>query len=230
MPDFIHQLRFRLLELGCPVGHMQRSVRETADHREDLIEEALAEGLTVPVAEQQVDARLGNPQALAEDLMWSWRQSSWCGRHRFIVFALLPLLAFPVLWGLVLWLNLLLGYALGFGWDQKKIDAAVDNPANFHYLVMSVHGADYVAIALVVFLFCLLASRSAAVRNWMILAGSICTVYSLFIYVYASPHILTVGLTWQPQWAQATIPLLIFGLAHANRRRQVRNELKSAVA
>ena len=191
---------------------------------------ALADGLAVPAAEKQVDARLGNPQALAEDLMWSWRRSTWCGRHRFIVFFLLPLLAFPIFWGLVLWFNLLLGFALGFGWDHNKVQAAADNPATFHYLVMLFHGADYMAIALVAFLFRLLAGRSAAGRNWMLLAGSICTLYSLFIYAHISPHNFTVGLAWQPQWVQAAIPLFIIGLADMNRRRQVRHALKSAAA
>jgi hypothetical protein len=230
MPDFIDQLRFRLLELGCPVGHMQRSVREAADHREDLMEQALAEGLSAPAAEERVETRLGNPKALAEDLMAARRRSTWCGRHRFIVFALLPLLAFPVFWGLVLWFNLLLGFALGFGWDQHKVQAAADNPATFQYLVMLFHGADYVAIGLVAFLFCLLAGRSAAGRNWMLLACLICTLYSLFIYAHVSPHNFTVGLAYKPQWVQAAIPLFILCLARMNRRRLVRHALKSAVA
>jgi hypothetical protein len=230
MPDFVEQLRFQLLQLGCPLSHMQRSVQEAADHREDLLEEALAEGLTPPAAEKQMWTRLGDPKALAEDLMVARRRSTWCGRHRFIVFALLPLLAFPLFWALVLGFNLVLGFALGFAWDQNKIQAAADNPATFHYLVLLFHGADYAAIALVAFVFCLLAGRSAAGRNWMMLACSICTLYSLFIYAQIFPHNFTVGLTDKPQWVQAAIPLLILCLDQMNRRRRVRNALKSAVA
>jgi hypothetical protein len=129
-----------------------------------------------------------------------------------------------------LWLNLVVGFALGFGWDEKKFHAAAGNPATFQYLIMLFHGADYVAIALVAFLFCLLAGRAAAGRNWMMLACSICAMYSLFIYAHVSPHHLTVGLTWNPQWIQAAIPMLIICVAQMNRRRLVRHALKSAVA
>ena len=230
MPDYIAQLRFRLLELGCPVARLQRMVREVADHREDLVQAALAEGLSMPEAGAQADERLGNPQTLAEYLMVSRRQASWCGRHRVIAFGLLPLLTFPVLWALVLCLHLTLGYALGFGWNHNRLRAVADNPSTFHYLVMTVNGADYVAIAVVTFLFCRLAGQSAVGRSWRLLAGLICTLYSLFIVTYLSPHNFTLGLTPQPHWLQAAIPLLVLGMAHWNQRRRVRQVLKFATA
>ncbi len=227
MSDFIEHLRFRLLELGCPSKRLKRAVREVADHREDLVEAALAEGITPREAQTRADASLGNPKRLAEELMISACRSSWCGRHRFIVFAVIPLLAYPLLWAAVLCLNLALGFALGFGWDVKRLGAMAHSPATFPHLAKAFHTVDYVSIALVALLFCVLAGRFAAGRRWMWLACSICAVYSLFIYVYIAPHFLSVGLTWRPQWIQAVIPLLILSIVHLIRWRRVRHALKS---
>jgi len=49
-------------------------------------------------AEARADAQLGEPAALAEQLALVLRRSSWWGRHPFIGFCLLPVLA---LWPLV---------------------------------------------------------------------------------------------------------------------------------
>jgi len=230
MPDFINRLRWGLLALGCPAPRVHRLVREVADHREDLVEAALAEGWSKAEAEVQAEVRLGNPQQLAEDLMVSQRRASWCGRHRFLAFGVLPLLTFPLLWALILCLNLALGFALGFGWSHSRLRDAADNPTTFHYLAIMVNSAAYVAMAVVAGLFCRLAGRSAAGRNWMWLAGLICTAHSLFIHTYFSPHNFAMTISSQPQWIQTLIPLLIFGLAYWNQRRQVRRALKFAVA
>lgn len=228
MPDYIDQLRFRLLQLGCPLKRLQRMVREVSDHREDLLGAALAEGVSAAAAAERADAALGNPEKLAEDLMVSVRRSTWCGWHRFIAFGLLPLLAFPVLWAVIMYFNLSLEYAVGFGWDRVKLHKANDNPVVFHYMSMALHGADYVAIGLATLLFCLFGGRSAAGRNWMILACSICAGYSLFSHLYFVPHNITLVLNWRLQWIRGAIPLVITGLFILNRQRRVRNALKCA--
>ncbi len=218
-----------MLELGCPVDRMQRSVRELADHRRDLIEAAQAKGMPAPTAEAWADAKLGNPQVLAEDLMVSWRQSRWCSRHAFITFGLLPLLMFPMFWALVLFLFLSVEFAVGFGWNHKTLHAAAENPTTFGHLVNAAHGADYAAIALVVLLFCLLGRRSAAGLKWVMLAGLICAAYSLFTCARVAPHYFSIGFTWTPQWIRAAIPLSMVGIAYWNRRRIVRGALKVPV-
>ncbi len=100
MPEFINQLRLRLVELGCPAGRLQRMVREMADHREDLVQAATAAGLAEPAAQEQADRRLGDPKKLAENLMVALRRSSWWGRHFLVVFGFLPLLATPLALGI----------------------------------------------------------------------------------------------------------------------------------
>lgn len=219
MPDFIEQLRRRLVELDCPLTQVRRLVREVADHRDDLTQAALAEGLSGPEAEVRADMLLGDPRALAAELMQSLRRGSWWGRHSLIGFGLLPLLAVPVLWALLLCLDLALEFAVGYGWDDQKLHAAADNPVTFQHLVMALHGADYVAMALVTLLFCWLARRSAVSLWWMVTACVICSVYGLFVYTHLKPHFFLFGMSWRPQWIRAAIPLMVAGSVYALQKR-----------
>lgn len=228
MPESIEQFRLRLLELGCPLPRLQRAVREMAEHREDLLRVLVAGGMTEAEAEARADERLGNTRTLAENLMDSLQQSSWCGRHRWIAFGLLPVLVFPLCWLMVLGLNLSVAYALGFGWDQKRLHAAARNPLDFHHVSAMAYAADYLSIALVAVAFCLLAGRTAVRRSWILFGGIAWAVCSLFTYTYVSPSDYTVGVSTVPQWTRAAIPLLIIGLAHINHVRRVRYALKSA--
>lgn len=219
MPDFIEPLRRRLLELGCPMAQVRRLVQEVADHREDLKQAAVSEGLSGADAEARANAQLGDPLVLAEQMMIALLRSSWWGRHSLIGFCMLPLLAVPLLWALLLSLGLSLEFALGFSWDLKKLNIATDNPVAFHHLVMALHGADYVAIALVTLLFCWLARRSGVSLKWMVISCAICSLYASFIYARIWPHNFALGITWTPQWIRAAIPLLIAGAIYIFRRR-----------
>src|ERR1700744_3838460 len=109
------QLSRGLVERESPRTQMRRLVQEVADHREDLIQEARAEGLSGMNAEVYAETRLGDPLTLAQDLMQALRRSSWWGRHYIIGFCWLPLLTVPLLWALLLCLDLCLGFALGYG-------------------------------------------------------------------------------------------------------------------
>jgi hypothetical protein len=203
-------------------------VREVADHREDLIQAAMADGLPALHAAVRADAALGSPDMLAEDLMVSIRRSSRCGRHPFVAFALLPLLTFPLFWALMMSLNLCLGFALGFGWDTKRLHSAADNPASFHHMLAVFQVADYVAIALVALLFCVLAIRSAVDQAWVLVAGIVCTVYAMFIFATLEPHQFSTGISSTPQWFHASVPLVTIGIVHLCRRWQLRKALKLA--
>jgi hypothetical protein len=217
--DFIEQLRQRLLELGCPRKQVRRLVQEVADHREDLKQAALQEGTSAADAEAGVDAKFGDPLYLAEHQMMMLRRSSWWGRHSLAGFCLLPLLAVPLLWALLLGVNMALEFALGYGWDKQKLHVAVNNPVVFHRLVIAVHCADYAAVALVTLLFCWLARRSSVRLLWMMIACAICSLYSLFIWIQVKPHSFSLGVTWHPHWMRAAIPFLIVGAIVALQRR-----------
>jgi len=223
LPDYIETLRRRLAELGCPIARMRRLVREAADHREDLKQAALAEGLAEVAAEVRADVQLGEPLALAENLMTTVRRSAWWGRHCIIGFGVLPWLAFPVLWLLLLVFELLLVVTPGCGWDAKKLHAAANDPASFHYFVMVFQFMDYIALALATLLFCWLARRAAVGLKWMVTACAICSLLTLITWGKIEPHSFFVGFTVNShlhlQWIRGAIPLAVAGAVYVIERR-----------
>jgi hypothetical protein len=208
---YLHQLRFHLVKCGCPPAHLSRLMREISDHREDLRQAAVSEGVSETDIDARVDAQIGDPAALAERLMASLRQSFWWGCHSVAASCLLTLLVFPLLWSLLLFLGLSAEFALGFGWDSKRLHSAAGNPDSFNHINVAAHGADLIAIALVTLFFVWLHRRSALTLKWTMTTCLICSAYGLFSYIYLDPHNFTVGLTWpwRPQWLRASIPLII---------------------
>ncbi|MGP8202076.1 MAG: hypothetical protein ACLQU4_21525 [Limisphaerales bacterium] len=223
-PDFIEQLRDRLAELGCPKSQARRLVREVAEHREDLKQAASLEGLSDVEAEARVNAKLGDPRYLAEQQMAMLRRSSWLSRHSVIGFCLLPLLAVPVLWGLLVVLELWLEFALGYGCDEMKLHVAANNPAQLHHLATAVCCSDCAAIALVALLLCWLARRAAVSLTWMMVSLGICSLYALFTSVQLNPHSVVAGFSWPPQWIKAVMPLLIASVIYILRWRTAAHE------
>jgi hypothetical protein len=224
--DFIDQLRYQLVKLGCPAKQVRRLVQEIAEHREDLKQAAVSEGLAEEAAESRANTRLGDPFDLAKDLMVTVRRSSWWGRHFFIGFCVLPLLAVPVLWLLLLSLGLSLEFALGYGWNYMKLHVAANNPIAFHHMVIAFNCADYASISLVTLLFCWLARRSAVSLAWLVTACVICSIYALFIQTHIRPHNFILDIAWRPQWFRSAIPLLIAGVIYIVRRRAIGNSRK----
>src|SRR5271170_4845369 len=98
----------RLTELGCPPAEIRRRVRELAEHHEDLVRDAREEGLSETEAEARADARLGEPQALAERLAASFRHCSWWGRHPILGFCVVPPLAIIPSFVMALWVEYLI--------------------------------------------------------------------------------------------------------------------------
>jgi hypothetical protein len=220
-PDFISQLQHRLLELGCPKAQARRLVREVVDHRDDLRQAARSEGLSGENAERQVSERLGDPLTLADQQMAMLLRSSWLGRHYVMGFGLLPLLAVPVLWMVLLLAELMLGYALGYGWNEKRLHAVSNNAVQLYHLILTLNGADCIAIALIAVFFCWLARRLVVRPTWMWIACVICSLYALFSGIHLEPHHFTVSLraSWPPQRNfdhglqvfKAALPLLVGG-------------------
>ena len=221
--DYIEQLRRRLVDLGCPIARVRRLVQEVTDHREDLKQTALAEGLSGVAAEIHADTLLGNPLDLAEGLAEALRRSSWWGRHSIIGFCVLPLLAVPLLWSLILFVGLWLVFAFGYALDETRLHVAADNPVVFHHMSMLVHGADCLALALVTLLFCWLARRSGLSFKWTAIACAICSIYALFTWINIVPHSLSLGFSFPPHgsspWIRLAMPLVTVALVYAFQRR-----------
>ena len=228
MPDYIEQLRGRLLKLGCPITHIRRLEREVADHREDLKQAGLTEGLSETDADARANTLLGDPVYLAEQMMKNIRRSSWWGRHRVVTFVLLPLFAYPVLWTLLTLSVHLLIFKLGYDLDRKKIAAAVNNPIVFHHIFLGFQLADYLAVVLSTLLFCWLARRAAVKFKWMFIAAVICSLLFGGSYAHVKPtangYTVTLGAIVNPALAyvRGTIPLVIVGAACFFQWRAVR--------
>ncbi len=236
--NYIAQLRSRLVDLGCPVFQVRRLVQEVADHREDLLRTAVVEGCSASEAEARADGRLGDPLDLAERLTAVVRRSSWWGRHSLIGFGVLPVVMIPVLWGLVLALELWLAYLAGSRFYGNKLDAVNDNAVLFHRAAMAVHCMDYVSVALVTLLFCWLTYRAAASFKWTVTVCAVSSLCALFTCVSIHPHNLWLGFwgawpvhnIWTPRLIRFAIPLLILGLTYAFQRRTAHRFLESVSA
>src|SRR3974390_79634 len=226
MPDFIEPLRRRLVELGCPIQQMRRLVREVADHCNDLKQAAMAEGLSDVDAESRANAQLGDPLVLAEQMMVVLRRSSWGGRHYVVSFGLLPVLVFPVLWLLLLFLELALVVTLGYGWNQEKLHVAANDPIIFQHLLMAFHFMDYLAVALAALLICWLARHAAVKLKWMAISCAICSLVAVIVWARLEPHSFFVGFSanshlYMP-WYRGAIPLIIALAMYVRRRRTIR--------
>jgi hypothetical protein len=238
MPDFIQQLRGRLLKLGCPMARIQRLVHEVADHREDLKQAGLAEGLSEADAEARADGSLGDPLVLAEQTMMSIRRSTRWGRHCVVTFGLLPILAWA-LWILMLMCEMPL---VDWGWDNNKFDPA--NPITFHHLVLMFRFTDYLGVALVALLFCWLAQRTVVKPRWIVISCVIWSLVALMSWTKLerththtrtpTSATSTVTMTFSAgailpgsdlaglSWLRAMIPLLVAGAGYAIRWRTIR--------
>ncbi len=148
------------------------------------------------------------------------------GRHYIVTFGLLPVLAYPVLWCLLLAFELLLAFMLGYGWDWKKLHAAANNPVAFQHLLLAVHFMDYLAIALVTLLFCWLARRAMVKLKWMVISCVICSLLAVIFGVKLEPHTFSangsMGINMHSflamPWFRATIPLLVAGATYVVQR------------
>ena len=227
MPDFIEPLRRRLVELGCPMAQVRRLVREVADHRDDLKQAAVSEGLSGAEVETRANAQLGDPLALAEQMMAALRRSSWWGRHFIFTFCLLPLLVYPVLWTLLLLLQMAFGFALGYGWNWEKLHVVANNPVTFHHLTTAIQFMDYAAIALVALFFCWLARRSAVSLKWVAISCAICSLAAVITYAKIEPHSFFIGFAMNSHlhmpWFRGAIPLLVAGVIYVFQRRTMRS-------
>ena len=225
----IRIFRKRLLALGCPADLARRRARELADHREDLKQAALQEGLSEADAEARADQRLGEPVALAEQTVRVLRQSSWWGRHPLIAFGLLPM---PAIFSASL-----LGLAVAFGLVRVCVSAdgwaaLADGGPGFRILPGASRAAYCLSIALTSGFFCWLARQSAVGWTWGLLACGCCSLQSFFGYCQVLPHFASVGYSSTPNWSCAVIPLWVAGAAwlwHLLTRNQSDHDLGDTV-
>jgi hypothetical protein len=206
-------------------------VREVADHREDLKQASLTEGLSEGDAESRADLQLGDPLTLAEHLVTVLRNSSWWGRHKVITFFLLPLLTLPALGNMIQVVMLCMLWKWGYDINSQK--AVHISGSEMAGLITFLHYAYFVKLGLVTFLFCWLARRFGVRFFWLVLACGICSLEDLMLQVSLIPHHLLLHLSlpdfhyglFHPilQMAEAAIPLFIAAIIYTFQRQTLRN-------
>ena len=226
---FLPALREQLAVRGCPRPAARRILREAAEHLEDLELTARNAGRENPSAEAA--GQLGDPAVLAERHVSALRLASWWGRHPLVGLGLLPLLAGPVLWLVLLgagmgggaWLVI----QLGFGGSSNAFSLAAGHPAVFPWLWVGTRMMDVAALALTTQLFCWRARRAALDRRWLLPVGAVLSLQGLWLVARLQPHMFSIlfalprGLLGQFDWARAAIPLLITALHWTGARRAV---------
>jgi hypothetical protein len=209
MPDYLGQLRRRLLQEGCPIQRIHRMVSEVANHREDLADAWRSQGLTAADAQARAERDLGEPQELAEKLAAVQRRSSWSGRHPLVAFGLLPVVGFPVLWALLLAGEFWVLCGVFFGWNTHKLHLMGNDPVYYRYGATVGYGADYVAIGLVALFFCWLARRAGASWAWLGVACLLCSVLAAFSCIHIGQHYLSFNCNLQIHWSRAAVPWIV---------------------
>jgi hypothetical protein len=219
----------RLFELGCPANYSQRSIAELAEHFEDLTQARIDDGLDPDTASARAATEIGQPAILAEQLVASFRQASWWGRHPVIGFCLLPPLALMLflpatvlaLYGLYLLGNLFSRHSVPLNEFKSAIETA---PAAFvewnDPLLCFIHS---VPIAITTILFCKLVARSASGLKWLLTTCAVCSATGFFTWTgfSQSGFYLGYGSPSVHNWLSAAVPLFIAAGILAWRQRRL---------
>jgi hypothetical protein len=91
MPKQFHELRERLLNAGVAPRHVQRYLKELADHFADLRAEEVRAGRGRAEAESAALGRLGSIDDLSKAMIEQRHFQSWCARAPWAAFGLAPL-------------------------------------------------------------------------------------------------------------------------------------------
>src|SRR6266436_602917 len=213
----IRDFERRLLELGCPARYAQRSIAELSEHFDDLTQARIDDGLDPEAASARAAEEFGQPAILAEQLVASFRQASWWGRHPVIGFCLFPPLALMLLLPATV-LGLYSLFLLGNIFSRHPIPmnefkaAVATTPTAFaewdNPLMWLIHS---VPIAVNTILFCKLVARSASGAKWLLTTCAVCSASGFFTWTgfSLSGFYLGYGSPSVHNWISAAVPLFI---------------------
>ena len=211
--DPLNKLGRKLRRRGLPGGYVSRTLRELAEHREDLRSEARERGLADAAAEQFVTERLGNLEELTTKLSQAMRRSNWYGRHPVLTFCVLPLFAFISAFMFAAWVLITVGELAGWADLRNSLDADGWSGVSF-----AIHLFRWGLFTAIPFWFCWLARNSYCGYRW---AFSTCLIFSLHGLVHASSFTAPIdGGQGSLSWGYSTnldpigllVPLVVFGL------------------
>src|SRR6516162_152823 len=91
-PLSLDSLHIELMRKGLPREYVRRVVQELADHQQDIQDEGPGSRTSggSPSPTEEAD-RLGNPHALVDAIVSTYRASTFCGRHPWLTFVIVPI-------------------------------------------------------------------------------------------------------------------------------------------
>ncbi len=212
--DSLEKLRRKLLIQGLPSKYVARTIREMAEHREDLEEQARSQGVFAEAARQFAEERLGDTEALAKALVKTNRLRDWWGRHPLLSVGLLPLpCLFSVLFGFLVLI------ALGTGWADWPDDQQNLAEPDWAVITFWFYSVGYLANATIAVFFCFLARRCYCSFKWALAACGVASMHGLFFGSGLTlPHAAERGGFWMgytltaPDLVGFATPLIVVGI------------------
>ena len=172
----------RLGEHGMPPSRIQRVTRELAEHWEDIHAAALRNGVSPTEAAAGADARLGQPDQLAANIIDAMRQSSWFGRHPVLSVCVLSLLFAPLLMAAIVFPLALLDEWLHFTrWN------ATGNRPNAYLVTGTLWFLHYASMIASLLWIGFRVWTAGLGRKWVLAICAWCALAALFRYFDADP-------------------------------------------
>jgi hypothetical protein len=243
-PLSLDLLTNQLLRQGLPRQYVRRVVQELVDHQQDIRAEGsrmqTSAGSSPPTGEAD---RLGDPQALVDAIVSTYRARTFWGRHPWLTFVIAPIPLVILSFIGVILLTVLMeraGDCFGIGlWPEKKVIS--EWPVVSVWCLLSFYyGLMFAPSVLASLSLCRLASRAGWDFRWILasclivgmFAGSMCyrcvlpaTPGTGNIMIgwmgYPLPEIGAFHISFMHQAVQGVVPVAI-GLVAAWRSRRCR--------
>jgi hypothetical protein len=210
--QLFRDLRKRLLARGMAVSAVHRYLVELRDHRNDLMEEGVASGLSREEAMACAEKRLGGVEQLAKAAIRCYRKGTFLGRHPIFFFGFAPVLAvyltiiaFPIIW-LFFWRPWL--YSNTYPLSPGAISSM--NAVSWTLCIFY----DYIIPSVLALLFYRAARRRALASLWCIFPCLIFTFVAAWLKIFIhfqhdAPHgVLGYGMLDRPSFSMGILPLV----------------------
>lgn len=168
---WLENLRRELAHKNLPPFYVERIVEELSDHLTDFMEDRMS---TDAKDLRSVVARLGTARDVATAAHSEYQRTSFWGRHPFLGFIVLPVVALPLAWAAAFAVVLLIAQRLGLG-TGGNASPALSAWANWATPGV-VFGLLFTPIVVIAALICRQGGRSGVNWKWTVIACSVVAV------------------------------------------------------
>jgi hypothetical protein len=247
---WLEKLRAELARRKLPPLYSERLLSELSDHVTDFLEDPMS---TEVPADRGLFAGPCSAKEIAAAARVEFNKRHFCARHPLMVFAILPVVAVPLLWIAEMMGLFAIGTLLdAFGFGNADGTSPAWLTASLPYLAVETFVLPLAAGAA---LFCYLAERAAVRRIWPVLACSVIALFPALVFSdfvahgesrgmlhggrvrSADPEIqqhdrVIFGCGWRRPGAidylQISVPLVVFAWASCRRAKVRVSHVESA--